>query len=1541
MADTLPPSFQYDHPFLYTRHAIPVQNIQSAPASPQSKYPSLPRIPAPSVPPVSAAEHSPSKTPIYPTRSLLRVGSKDKLRFYDEVADISFQEFRAEYERAFEASDPRARLDQLFDALLTYVLAEFKQYEIHKTQLQFNWRQQQSLRLNIRQGHNTHQVFKFLVGYWNLLYGRFKIAHEIHRQTAAASDCLRRSVRTLSADIVSLSAEHEKQTARADRLQERLDTSNLECQAQRLEIEELRRRLETENAQTESNPHLQQQVVALKFESQGRQVQVDDLELRLSIKEAVEDQHLARIIELERQVARSRRINRRILDDVEIADYTALQQLVAEQGISIAELSSRHSSQVGIIRLLRARLESAGDTSVPDQTPDQLVGAAQTEARLLSQQLSESRARERVFSRLAEEDDELDLEHTLTEGQPIPEENSDCSVSVAVDLGNSSPPATSPPVFVPTYCEPPVVAPSPSILPIEMPSTPKRRRSSGRPKPAESAPEERCPYPRDSGLRRIGPPPSLLVDAQQNNHHRSFREPLGVGGSGAGSGVGEGVGEEGGDMGSDVAASHLRLDQSALRQEAGIDLDDGRNHDCGEVDAARPQTASAIGVGDRPPEHLGRGLEGGVGLDDDGINGNTTAVTGVLQGDRDVGRHVEVGFSAEDELHVVDAPESTVPVQETRAVDRCPSFLELSGEAELNGGSDGAVGEHPHSSSPDDNLDEDVGGDQDLVDPLEEGFVYGVVAAVHTAPMGPLTESETRSRVRLLERIRLEEAAAVRLAPTLVPLGKDHLAALLPPLDPYKFVPSSGSPPPAPVDRSKSATATLDLLAAWQRTGGTVENYIAFGIVLARHAETEIKSLYIARRLVEEASGLVSIAIDMCPASCVAFTGPRQDLLCCPLCGLARYRVAGSGSQHTRVAVKTYNYVPYLPRLKAYFENKEWSKVMRYWSQRAASTSKAFGREGGVITACDPAHRFGDLCDGMSQLRHREAGRFLDSHDVTVAISTDGAQLLSNRRASSAWLVLVQTLNLPPSLRFAVEHQHVSLIVPGPGAPKDLDSFLWPLYAELASLAVRGAMVWDGAEADWVRIRVHLLGVFGDQPASAKLPLNRSRPEYVAEDLPERTITQYRLAVARVMTSNALDRRRAVGTSTGISQLPPVSFAPSFDPMEFFPLDPFHLFNFNVPKTIWKAFVAPHPGEFGLSEEQRTQFGAFISSNAKAYPTSFSSRAPRDISLFSNTSYKMVEWGSVFHHFLPAFLHYVDAPSEVRCMLDYLLQGVDMSMDRQGVTLAQIQDIRSMFARFVQDWERLYVGTDAAVTCATISVHLLLHVSDQMARLGSIRATSQATCERMIGVLKKGVTAFRSPYSVMANRALSKAQVTLSRIRSGDLGVPGDDRPPTPLLTVPVHSAHEMLCPAHQESEEQLLRSAFPSQTATWRHYGRLAFGDDIVVRSARVETADNRCCANVKVTIDGGLAYFHVLHFTLVTTATTRTVFALAQRFVPTTTCPKFDVGSWSASVELIPATAIRGVVAALSLGSSVYVVQRSSWQQDPLFGSDFDDED
>ncbi|KAE8222619.1 hypothetical protein CF319_g4216 [Tilletia indica] len=1093
-------------------------------------------------------------------------------------------------------------------------------------------------------------------------------------------------------------------------------------------------------------------------------------------------------------------------------------------------------------------------------------------------------------------------------------------------------------------------------------------------------------------------PPALLVDAHQYNHHKSFRVPLPqapipntgqVGSSRPASVQGE-LGDAGDASGSgsdhdscyDAAGGALELDSVMAPESSPGD---------GHVYGIGTSTSQA---GSPPPQ-------------------TSTSQVGCLPPPNPSGS--EVGIS-DGGFGVDDGPAPLDPLVTALASEFAVSFMELNGDADL-------AGERPVEIAPvvmplDADLEEEIGmldpaeydlagtgGDAALdageefigerspllatsgvptVDTIADDTVsvdidtYGVVAAMYTYRMGPLTLLDTLRLERLRERIQLEEAAAIRLAPTLSPLGAEFLHALLPPFNTYEYVPDPGSPPPPSLESSSSNLATLDLLAAWRKTGGTVENYVAFSAVLARHAKTEIKTLYLAGRLVEETSGLVPIEVDMCPASCVAFTGPREDMTHCPMCGLARYRDASS--RRKRTAVKTYSYVPYLPRLRAYFGSKSWSQAMRYWGQHARSAERAFTFEGETVTSCKGDHLFGDLCDGMSVVRHRQHGHFVNDRDVAVAISTDGAQLLPNRRNSSAWLVIVQTLNLPPSLRFAVDHQHVSLVVPGPGAPKDLDSFLWPLYSELASLE-RGTMVWDSVVPDWFLLRVHLLGVFADQPASAKVshfvggcglygcrfciiravrnetlghsayfplssrlssnPLNGGRQSYDPSNLPLRTVAQYRLAVARLATSEAVVRRKAVGTSTGIARLPPISFSSSFHPFEHFPLDPFHLFNFNVPRTIWKALIGPMPGEYGLTEDQRTQFGAFIASNAKAYPTSFSSRAPRDISLYSNTGYKMVEWGSVFHHFLPAFLHFVGASPDVRTMLDEFLLGVDLSMEREGVTLSQIGDIGRHFTRFVTEWERLYVGSDAAIARATISIHLLLHVADQLATLGSVRATSQATCERMIGLLKQGVTAFRSPYAVMANRALSRAQVTLSRIRLGH------DVPDTlnanaiPILSFPIHPGHEPLSPQTAETERALMQALDRNTEGgitSARSYGRMVFGGGTVIRGSRIAISDSRSCDKVEVFLDGSTAYCHVLHFNLIEFRSSRRALALVRRFAPRETCPKFMVGSWCPSVELIPISSIVGIVAALTLGSSIYVVRRSTWQQDPIFGSGFE---
>ncbi|KAK0518777.1 hypothetical protein OC842_007681 [Tilletia horrida] len=337
------------------------------------------------------------------------------------------------------------------------------------------------------------------------------------------------------------------------------------------------------------------------------------------------------------------------------------------------------------------------------------------------------------------------------------------------------------------------------------------------------------------------------------------------------------------------------------------------------------------------------------------------------------------------------------------------------------------------------------------------------------------------------------------------------------------------------------------------------------------------------------------------------------------------------------------------------------------------------------------------------------------------------------------------------------------------------------------------------------------------------VPLNSTRGSYDPHSLPIRTSQQFLDALALLDVIKTSTRRKAMVTATGISDIPAVAFSLAFRPFEFFPLDPFHLFNSNVPKTIWKAFTHPLPGEFGLTPEQRSEFGAFIAANAKNYPVVFSSRAPRDISLYGNTSYKMVEWGSVFHHFLPAYLHSISAPADVRTMLDFFIQAVDLAMACDGIRLAQISRVRELFIAFVQLWERLYVGSDLALPRATISVHLLLHVFDQLLHIGTMRATSQAPCERALGSMKRGLTAFRFPYGVVARRARADTQLMLARLR---LGLETDPmaKAVQEQLTIPISSSHRPLSLVQAQQEEDQLRALHGDEefgSLALKRYGR------------------------------------------------------------------------------------------------------------------------
>ncbi len=59
--------------------------------------------------------------------------------------------------------------------------------------------------------------------------------------------------------------------------------------------------------------------------------------------------------------------------------------------------------------------------------------------------------------------------------------------------------------------------------------------------------------------------------------------------------------------------------------------------------------------------------------------------------------------------------------------------------------------------------------------------------------------------------------------------------------------------------------------------------------ILERHPEDPILSYDQAKKAVQDNSGVVPMLDDMCPESCLAFTGPYKDLEICPKCGAYRY----------------------------------------------------------------------------------------------------------------------------------------------------------------------------------------------------------------------------------------------------------------------------------------------------------------------------------------------------------------------------------------------------------------------------------------------------------------------------------------------------------------------------------------------------------------------------------------------------------------------------------------------------------------------------
>ena len=94
---------------------------------------------------------------------------------------------------------------------------------------------------------------------------------------------------------------------------------------------------------------------------------------------------------------------------------------------------------------------------------------------------------------------------------------------------------------------------------------------------------------------------------------------------------------------------------------------------------------------------------------------------------------------------------------------------------------------------------------------------------------------------------------------------------------------------------------------------------------------------------------------------------------------------------------------------------------------------------------------------------------------VFLSVSTDGAPAFKSA-TKSVWPVYVFIGNLPPQKRY--KEKYILPVMCIPGNPKDLESFLRPLYDEIEMLGNgRACKIWDGSER---LIRVHLMMEMSD-----------------------------------------------------------------------------------------------------------------------------------------------------------------------------------------------------------------------------------------------------------------------------------------------------------------------------------------------------------------------------------------------------------------------------------------------------------------------------
>jgi len=235
--------------------------------------------------------------------------------------------------------------------------------------------------------------------------------------------------------------------------------------------------------------------------------------------------------------------------------------------------------------------------------------------------------------------------------------------------------------------------------------------------------------------------------------------------------------------------------------------------------------------------------------------------------------------------------------------------------------------------------------------------------------------------------------------------------------------------------------------------------------------ETLPRSYYEATQLRRDL-GFSYERIHACKNDCVLFWKNHADKEECPICKTSRWAtVKGKGK---KISHKVLRYFPIKPRLQRLFMSKDIAKDMRW-------------------------HKDGRQDDG--NLRHptdsilwkefdKEHVQFAqDSRNMQLGLASDGFNPFGNMSTSySIWPVVLVPYNLPLWRCMKYPYMIMSLLIPGPKAPRnDIDVYLQLLVDDLQELWIEGIHTYNASTHENFKLHATLLWTINDFPAYGNL----------------------------------------------------------------------------------------------------------------------------------------------------------------------------------------------------------------------------------------------------------------------------------------------------------------------------------------------------------------------------------------------------------------------------------------------------------------------